>query len=112
MNSLSAAALTFALILTGQAMAQLRLTPGPSGVMEICTGHGPVRVLIGADGTPQEAAAVCPDCVMTALYDLAPPQPMAAYDPRVSRLAMQSVTAHAAGLDVVHPSARSPPGAG
>ncbi len=112
LNIIAAAALALTLALTGQAMAQLRLAPGPAGVMEICTGHGLVSVLAGPDGAPLAAAHVCPDCVMMALGDVFPPQATAPYLPRVSRLAVQRITAHATSLAGVRPSARSPPGAG
>lgn len=112
LNIIAAVALALTLTFTGQAMAQLRMAPGPAGVIEICTGYGQVRVVAGPDGAPLAAAHVCPDCVMMALSDIFPPEAIAPQFPRVSRLAVQQAKAHATSLASVRPSARSPPGEG
>ncbi|HEY9039970.1 MAG TPA: hypothetical protein VIN05_13620 [Roseovarius sp.] len=106
---IAAAALALTLTLTGQAMAQLRVASGPAGMIEICTGSGPVRMLADKDGAPLSPPHVCPDCVMVVLSDHFPPASVAPYLPRVSRLVVHQITSHATSLAGVRPSARSPP---
>ncbi|WP_135505922.1 hypothetical protein [Roseovarius aestuariivivens] len=60
------------LIVTGQSMAIARTAPGPSGSMVVCTGDGPVRVLVDEDGVPMDAVHVCPDCA-TGLFEASLP---------------------------------------
>ncbi|SDI64478.1 hypothetical protein [Lutimaribacter saemankumensis] len=50
------------LVLTGQSMAIARGTPGPSGEMVLCTGTGPITVLVDENGQPVGRAHICPDC--------------------------------------------------
>lgn len=90
-------------------MAQLRVAPGPAGMIEICTGSGPVRVVTGKDGAPLGPVHICPDCVLAALSVDLPQASLPPHCPRVSRLPVQRITAHAASLAGVRPSARSPP---
>ena len=62
-----------ALVLTGAAAASARGHASIGGVMVICTGAGPVQIVVGADGMPVGPQHLCPDCAMTALA--APAQP-------------------------------------
>ncbi len=107
---IAAAALALTLALAGQAMAQLRVASGPAGMIEICTGSGLVRMLADEDGAPLAPTHICPDCVMLMLSDHCPPASVAPHVPRVSQLTLHQITAHAASLVCVRPSARSPPG--
>jgi hypothetical protein len=52
------------LALTSQTMAVARGAPAPAGTMVLCTGTGPVTVLIDADGEPTGAVHICPDCAL------------------------------------------------
>lgn len=60
-------ALLLALVLglTGQSMAVMRTMAGPSGEVVLCTGSGPIRVLVDAGGAPMAAPHICPDCAMS-----------------------------------------------
>ena len=56
------------LALTSQTMAVARGAPTPAGTMLLCTGTGPVTVLVDADGKPTGAVHICPDCAL-GLFD-------------------------------------------
>ena len=56
------------LALTSQTMAVARGTPAPAGTMVLCTGTGPVTVLVDSEGTPTGAVHICPDCAL-GLFD-------------------------------------------
>lgn len=101
--------LGIALILAGQTMAMARGAPGPVGHMVICTGAGPVDVLVDASGTPTTAPPFCPDCALC-LFDA-----VAAFaGPVVRDLIGARMTAHlpvadAAAAPLPVPAARGPP---
>jgi len=67
---LIAIALAALLALTGHSMAQARSAPGPDGHMILCTGTGPLAVLVDANGQPAGPAHICPDCAMS-LFQIA-----------------------------------------
>ena len=56
------------LALTSQTMAVARGALAPAGTMVLCTGTGPVTVLVDADGKPTGAVHICPDCAL-GLFD-------------------------------------------
>jgi len=58
------------LTLTGQSMAVARGMPSPSGAMVLCTGTGPITVLVDENGAPVGAPHICPDCALS-LFDMA-----------------------------------------
>ena len=51
-------------------MAAARAAPGPEGHIILCTGTGPVSVLVDADGQPTGATHLCPDCALSQLQAL------------------------------------------
>lgn len=57
-------ALCLLLALTSQSMAVARGAPGPTGQVVLCTGTGPVTILVGADGQPTGAVHICPDLAL------------------------------------------------
>ncbi|MEB8385826.1 hypothetical protein OO012_01180 [Rhodobacteraceae bacterium KMM 6894] len=61
-----------ALILSGSVALQMRAAPGPSGQIVICSGRGPVTVLVDADGQPTGQVHICPDCTLHALSSVVP----------------------------------------
>ena len=63
-RSFIAVALSLVLVLSAQSMALARTAPGPAGVMVLCTGTGPMTVLVDETGTPIAPGHVCPDCAM------------------------------------------------
>jgi len=65
-----ALALAFVLTLTAQGMALSRTAPDPTGRMVLCTGTGPVTVLIDSQGQPTGAMHICPDCALS-LFQIA-----------------------------------------
>ncbi|MDX1780615.1 MAG: hypothetical protein R3256_04770 [Thalassovita sp.] len=66
------------LTLTGQSMAVARGMPNAEGEIVLCTGTGPVSVLVDKDGAPVGPPHICPDCALTlfALHDQPPVQVM------------------------------------
>ena len=53
------------LVVTSHSMAQARGTTDADGQIVICTGTGPITVLVDGDGQPMERGHVCPDCAMS-----------------------------------------------
>ncbi len=64
LRSYLAAFLVFALVVTSHSMAQARGMTDAQGQMVICTGTGPITVLVDAEGRPVERSHVCPECAM------------------------------------------------
>lgn len=64
------------LALTSQTMAVARGAPAPAGTMVLCTGTGPVTVLVDSEGTPTGAVHICPDCALCLFHAIAsvPPE--------------------------------------
>jgi len=56
--------------LTSQTMAVARGAPAPAGTMVLCTGTGPVTVLVDAEGKPTGAVHICPDCALGLFHAL------------------------------------------
>lgn len=63
------------LVLTGQSMALARSLPGPAGSVVLCTGAGPVTVLVDESGAPVEPAHICPECTAAYLSGALPDAP-------------------------------------
>lgn len=102
--------LVLVLVLSGQSMALMRTMPGPAGSVVLCTGTGPVTVMVDESGTPIEPAHICPDCAMGLFAATLPGMP------DLSRPLSPSMTLRiAAPLDLeadggmVRPHARAPP---
>ena len=74
-RSYLALALAFVLILTGQSMALARTAPGPDGQIVLCTGTGPVAVLVDDQGQPVGPSHICPDCALSLFQALAETAP-------------------------------------
>ncbi|WP_294613393.1 hypothetical protein [uncultured Roseovarius sp.] len=58
--------------LTSQTMAVARGAASPVGTMVLCTGTGPVTVMVDANGQPTGTAHICPDCALGLFHALAP----------------------------------------
>jgi hypothetical protein len=56
--------LALVMVVTSQGFALARAADGPAGAMVICTGSGPVTVLVDEDGQPTGAVHICPDCAL------------------------------------------------
>ncbi|MEO9778098.1 MAG: hypothetical protein ABJH07_04580 [Sedimentitalea sp.] len=102
-------ALVLLVALTGQAMAIARGAPGPAGLVELCTGGGPVMVYVDEDGEPVGAPHLCPEYALSLILQVAEPetQPYRADEPR--RLA--TVRAELQNTELPQPPmlARAPP---
>ncbi len=60
-TSVLALLLALVMVLTSQAMAVARSAAGPSGLIELCTGTGPIMVAVDANGQPVGHPHICPD---------------------------------------------------
>lgn len=69
-------ALALMLASTGQSMAVARGTPSASGEIILCTGTGPISVLVDENGQPVGKPHICPDCALSVFAALGgePPQ--------------------------------------
>lgn len=65
--------LCLSMVLTTQAMALAQAAAGPAGAVELCTGTGPVTVLVDENGEPTGRPHICPDCIAQALTAILPP---------------------------------------
>lgn len=68
LRTFPAIALAVLLALTSQTMATARGAPAPVGQAVLCTGMGPVTVLVDAQGQPTGKVHICPDCAFGPLY--------------------------------------------
>lgn len=55
------------LVLTSQSMAVARGATDQASEMVLCTGTGPITVMIGQDGVPVGPPHYCPDCALSLL---------------------------------------------
>jgi len=69
-----ALALTLLLVLTSQTMALARGAPTPVGQAVLCTGTGPITVLVDAEGQPTGQVHICPDCAFGLMDAVLRPQ--------------------------------------
>ncbi|WP_372886904.1 hypothetical protein [Shimia sp.] len=71
------------LVLTGHSMAVARGLPVAAGMMELCTGTGPVMTPVDAEGMPTGPAHISPEISLSLFDAVAPEVPFAA--PQASR---------------------------
>lgn len=57
--------LALMLALTGQSAAVARGMPDAAGQIVLCTGAGPVSVLVDENGQPVGPGHICPDCALS-----------------------------------------------
>lgn len=107
----SANALILALLLavTGQALAIARGAPLPAGLVQLCTGSGPVMVSLDRNGQPVKPPHYCPEGVLSLLQAVAlpalPVRPLA----RVFRITVAATDHTAPSLRRLPAQARDPP---
>ena len=97
------------LVLTGHSMAIARGMPVAAGLMELCTGTGPVMVAVDAEGNPTGHTHICPEFSLSLLDAVAPVPALA--EPVEAR-GRKIDSAHEVSLGViraVRTSARAPP---
>ncbi len=73
-RSYLALALALVLALTGHSMAVARGMPNAVGKIVLCTGTGPIAVLVDEGGQPVGQPHICPDCALS-LFDVHSPDP-------------------------------------
>lgn len=101
--------LALMLALTGQSMAVARGTPSASGEIILCTGTGPISVLVDENGQPVGKPHICPDCALSVFAALGeePPQ-LLRPEGRVTALRIE-IGKHEADSQSVPARARGPP---
>lgn len=57
--------LALVLALTGQSAAVARGMPDAAGQIVLCTGAGPISVLVDENGQPVGPGHICPDCAVS-----------------------------------------------
>lgn len=97
------------LVLTGHSMAIARGMQTNAGLMELCTGTGPVMIAIDADGNPTGHSHICPEFSLS-LLDAVAPVPALAVPVEMRGQKISSL--HEVSLGVIRAietSARAPP---
>ena len=97
------------LALTGQSMAVARGASSPMGEIVLCTGTGPVMVLVDSEGNPTGPAHYCPDGAMSLMLAITPAVAMPVLLGFGRYLELVPVVAHLGGLELPHAQARGPP---
>ncbi|WP_417243348.1 hypothetical protein [Celeribacter sp.] len=80
-----------------------------AGAMVLCTGTGPVTVLMNADGAPVGPPKICPDCTMSVIADVAGAFVLSAPASRVTPLAVVRSVFLPRTAQTLTPLARGPP---
>lgn len=104
-----AALMALILALTGQTMAVARGATGPAGSMVLCTGTGPITVLVDEQGQPIGPRHICPDCSLSLFSSLGPVQTLPARPGRWQAVAFVIPPRHSTGQITPHAQARAPP---
>lgn len=104
-----AALMAVILALTGQTMAVARGATGPAGSMVLCTGTGPITVLVDEQGQPIGPRHICPDCSLSLFSSLGPAQTLPARPGRWQAVAFAIPPRHSTGQITPHAQARAPP---
>ncbi|HKL54704.1 MAG TPA: hypothetical protein VJ893_01145 [Roseovarius sp.] len=103
-------ALALVMVLAGQALAVARTAPDAAGQIEICTGTGPVMVMVDAEGQPTGATHICPECAL-ALFQAITPSDSTVLPRRLSWFLAQGIEfeQHISTASTLAPRARAPP---
>ncbi|MBB94403.1 MAG: hypothetical protein CML68_07365 [Rhodobacteraceae bacterium] len=109
-SGLQAVLLSALLVLTGQALAHARGAPLPVGLVQLCTGSGPVMVQVDADGQPVDAPHYCPEGALSLLQAVAFAPPLDAVPARLVLLDIPPVDWSAPSHQRLAARARAPPG--
>ena len=104
-----AALMAVILALTGQTMAVARGATGPAGSMVLCTGTGPITVLVDEQGQPIGPRHICPDCSLSLFSSLGPAQTLPARPGRWQAAVFGIPPRHSTGQIAPHAQARAPP---
>ena len=104
-----AALMALILVLTGQTMAVARGATGPAGSMVLCTGTGPITILVDENGQPIGPRHICPDCSLSLFAALGPVQTLLPRPSRWQAVAFVSQSRSSTGHIAPHAQARAPP---
>lgn len=99
-------------LLIGFTSVQFAAARGQSpavGTMEICTGTGPVHILVDANGEPTGAVMICPDYALAFFADVWQEAAQAPWTAHWSELSVPQSSARAVGAVVLSAQARGPP---
>lgn len=105
-------AVVFAVLLfaTSQTLAVTRGTMrDATGAMVLCTGTGPITVLIGEDGAPLGPSHICPECAMGVIADVGSAFVLGPFIARVTALDSAPWVSTRRTAQTLTPSARGPP---
>lgn len=109
-QSIIAGALSLILVLTAPALALSRTAPNAAGTVVICTGTGPMSIVVDSDGQPIDHIHICPECAFAALSAVLPDlmqQPV--YMPRVLASGISMAAVQLGAVRVPSACARAPP---
>ncbi|QIZ80555.1 hypothetical protein [Thalassovita gelatinovora] len=109
MRSYLALVLAALLTLTGQSMAVARGMPNAAGEIVLCTGFGPISVLVDQNGQPVGKPHICPDYALS-LFALHEGPPLQFLRPLGQVVTLQIETGRVVAMgDIVPATARGPP---
>jgi hypothetical protein len=104
-----ALALSLLVVLTGQGMAASRGMDAAVGQMVICTGTGPIVVMVDEHGQPTHAPAFCPEYALTLLGAVLPDEVALRPEAPVETPAPARLTEALIPALLMAPFARAPP---
>lgn len=104
-----ALALSLLVVVTGQAMAASRGMNAAVGQMVICTGTGPIVVMVDENGQPTQAPAYCPDYALALLGAIIPEDVSAIPQVPLEMPALARIRGALISSLLLPPSARAPP---
>jgi hypothetical protein len=91
-------------------MAVARGMPGPSGQIQICTGHGPVMVYVDETGAPSGPPVLCPDGALSLIQGLLDLPQVLGVSHLQTALRHTRAEPRQQGVPAPVPQARGPPG--
>lgn len=98
------------LLVTSQSMAVARGTMrDATGSMVLCTGTGPITVLMDENGEPIGPSHICPDCALSVIAGLADGFVLPVPDQSAFRFAPVARPQHVSVLTLPPRQARDPP---
>lgn len=109
LSRLTGLLLVLVVALTSVELGAARGQAKAAGEIILCTGDGPVAVVVDADGKPLNSPHVCPDCVLTLLLDAGSTADLPSRNSSWHSLAFPSETGRHAGHDLPAAQARGPP---
>lgn len=94
---------------TSVQFATARGQPPAVGMMEICTGTGPIHILVDENGEPTGGVMLCPDYALSFFADVWSALPQANCDAQWQAISVSQGTLCPVTHDVLSAQARGPP---